>query len=228
MKKLFIAIAALSLLCAPAQAQGFLNKLKEKAEQSIGGNLGKVLGTPTTESAQQMAAQSQNDDPNAVITGERALPAKRASTFGWDGPVTPSSAKFPVPLMNEFPAVPSAEDLINPVEAKQIEYYKAIKAVTLRAEELNADTTCEDEETILWRQKTNDGLKSAFGLTDADLAILEDENGAGLIKKVPDKALCDEGIGIGEKVCFDEDNVLRKAHSREHRTKDFSGTDIFH
>ena len=188
MKKLFVAIAALSLLCAPAQAQGFLNKLKEKAEQSIGGNLGNVLGTPTTESAQQMAAQSQNDDPNAVITGERALPAKRASTFGWDGPVTPSSAKFPVPLMNEFPAVPSAEDLINPVEAKQIEYYKAIKAVTLRAKELNADTTCEDEETILWRQKTNDGLKSAFGLTDADLAILEDENASEADKqRVSDK-----------------------------------------
>ena len=59
------------------------------------------------------------------------------------------------------------------------------------------------------------------------VVILEDENGAGLIKKVPDKALCDEGIGIGEKVCFDENNVLRKAHSREHRTKDFSGTDIY-
>ena len=58
------------------------------------------------------------------------------------------------------------------------------------------------------------------------VVTLEDENGAGLIKKVPDKALCDEGIGIGEKVCFDEDNMLRKAHSREHWTKDLSGRDI--
>lgn len=186
MKKIFTVIAALALLCSQAQAQGFLSKLKEKAAEAVGGAL---LGGNSEESSGneanpyaqlaqygQEAQAPQNDDPNAVITGERALPAKRASTFGWDGPVTPSSAKFPIPLMNEFPAVPSAAALINPVEADQIAYYKAIKAVTLRAEELNSDTTCEDQETLMWRQKTNDGLKSAFGLTDADLAILQDEN----------------------------------------------------
>ena len=168
MKKIFTIIAALALLCSQAQAQGFLSKLKEKAAEAVGGAQLAQYG--------QEAQAPQNDDPNAVVPGERALPAKRASTFGWDGPVTPSSAKFPIPLMNEFPAVPSAAALINPVEADQIAYYKAIKAVTLRAEELNSDTTCEDQETLMWRQKTNDGLKSAFGLTDADLAILQDEN----------------------------------------------------
>ena len=171
MKKLFVAIAALSLLCAPAQAQGFLNKLKEKAEQAVGGNLGL-----SQEVAPETASMAGPDGGPAAVTGEQALPAKRASTFGWDGPVTPSSAKFPIPLMNEFPALPSAAQLINPVEADQIAYYKAIKAVTIRAEELNMDTTCEDSETLMWRQKTNDGLKSAFGLTDAEIAILQDEN----------------------------------------------------
>lgn len=168
MKKLFIVIAALGLISAPAQAQGFLNKMKEKAEKAVG-NLGNVV----PEGLPQGAA---NDDPYAVkaVTGEQALPAKRASTFGWDGPVTPSSAKFPIPLFGEFPSLPSAQDLVNPVEEKQIAYYKAIKAVTLRAEELNADTTCEDSETLLWRKKVNDGLKSAFGLTDAEVAILTD------------------------------------------------------
>lgn len=172
MKKILTVIAALALLCSQANAQGFLSKLKEQAAQAMAGAMG-VSETPEQVGGDAVA---QSDDPNSVVTGEQALPKRRESTFGWDGPVTPSSAKFPIPLMNEFPAVPSAAALINPVEADQIAYYKAIKAVTLRAEELNSDTTCEDQETLMWRQKTNDGLKSAFGLTDADLAILQDEN----------------------------------------------------
>jgi len=174
MRKLFIAIAALGLLCAPAQAQGFLNKLKEKAEQAVSGNIGEALGVPS-ESAQSTSMTDGSDTP-AAVTGEQALPAKRASTFGWDGPVTPSSAKFPIPLMNEFPAVPSASELAHPTEEAQIAYYKAIKAVTLRAEELNEDTTCEDEQTLLYREKSNKMLSDLFGLTPAEIDELQDEN----------------------------------------------------
>ena len=177
MKRITILLAALALICGQAQAQSFLDKIKQKAESAIGGSLGDAVQGMIPEGMSQMAGQD-NDDPNSVkaVTGEQALPAKRASTFGWDGPVTPSSAKFPIPLMNEFPAVPSAQELINPVEANQIAYYKAIKAVTIRAEELNEDATCEDAETLMWRKKANDGLKSAFGLTDAEVAILTDDN----------------------------------------------------
>ena len=171
MKRLFVAIAALSLLCAPAQAQGFLNKLKEKAEQAVGGNMGL-----SQEVALETASMAGPDGGPAAVTGEQALPAKRASTFGWDGPVTPSSAKFPIPLMNEFPAVPPASELANPTEAAQIAYYKAIKAVTLRAEELNQDTTCEDEQTLMYREKANRMLSDLFGLTPAEIEMLQDEN----------------------------------------------------
>ena len=186
MKKILIAIAALTLaVSVPAQAQGFLNKLKEKAEQAVGGAvsgaLGNVLGDKVQdivpENVKDMAGSlsGQDDSGNApsVVTGEQAFPPRRASTFGWDGPVTPSSAKFPVPLMNEFPPVPAASDLVNPVESKQIAYYQAIKAVTIRAEELNLSQTCEDEETLMWRKKSNQILRDSFGLTDAEIAMLE-------------------------------------------------------
>ena len=78
--------------------------------------------------------------------------------------------------MNELPPVPDPAELANPTEEKQIAYYQAIKAVTLRAEELNADTTCEDQETLLWREKSNKMLRDMFGLTDAEIKMLEDEN----------------------------------------------------
>lgn len=181
MKKLFIVIAAMSLLCAPAQGQAFLNKLKEKAGQAVGNTIRNAIGDKfqgdIPDSVKDMAEMGETaaDAPQAV-TGEQALPPRRASSFGWDGPVIPSSAKFPIPLMNEFPAVPSPSDLAHPTEEKQIAYYKAIKAVTLRAEELNESTTCEDEETLMWRKKANNWLHDLFGLTDAEIKMLEDEN----------------------------------------------------
>ena len=182
MKKILIAVAALTLLCAPAGAQGFLDKLKEKAGQALEGAAG--LTERISEAAQgvipdnikQMAGQEDAPEGLGVVSGEQALPPRRASSFGWDGPVTPSAAKFPIPLMNEFPAVPSPEELANPTEEKQIAYYKAIKAVTLRAEELNSDTTCEDQETLMWRKKSNKMLREMFGLTDAEIKMLDDEN----------------------------------------------------
>ena len=164
------------VVSVPAQAQSFLNKLKEKAEQAVGSvseKLGDAVGGILPEGMKDSAGVSDTDGGFGVVSGEQALPPRRASTFGWDGPVTPSSASFPVPLMNEFPAVPSASDLVNPVEEKQIAYYQAIKAVTIRAEELNMDQTCEDEETLMWRKKSNQILKDSFGLTDAEIAMLE-------------------------------------------------------
>lgn len=177
MKKVFVSIALMVLIGAPVQAQGFLGKLKEKAEQAVENKIGNALGIELPDQAGEEPATAtfQGENPQAV-TGEQALPAKRASTFGWDGPVTPSSAKFPIPLMNEFPAVPPASELANPTEAAQIAYYKAIKAVTLRAEELNQDTTCEDEQTLMYREKANRMLSDLFGLTPAEIEMLQDEN----------------------------------------------------
>ena len=170
MKKLVIIIAALGLISVPMQAQSFLEKMKQKAEQAVGGAIGSVVGENVPE------GMADNADTPQAVTGEQALPPRRASTFGWDGPVTPSSAKFPIPLMNEFPAVPSAAELAHPTEENQIAYYKAIKAVTLRAEELNESTTCEEEETLMWRNKANKMLSDMFGLTEAEIKMLDDEN----------------------------------------------------
>jgi len=166
---------------APANAQGLLGRLAEQAGKAVGGAIGKAVNNKVSDAVEAQIPDEVKDlsemaDGFNPVTGEQVFPPRRYSSFGWDGVVTPSDAKFPIPLMDEFPKVPSASELVNPLEDKQIEYYKAIKRVTLRAEELNADTTCADEETLLWREKTNSALKEAFGLTDADLALMEKEN----------------------------------------------------
>ena len=183
MKRILTIAAAIMLLASPAaNAQAFLNKLKEKAGQAIGNAISEKIGEKVNEKVGDVIGEKTGVDINQVekLANEgvpvpdsrETLQPKRSSSFGWDGAVTPSKAEFPIPLMNEFPAVPSAAQLANPVEAEQIAYYKAIKAVTLRAEELNADTTCEDSFTEQWRMEAEKALQDAYGLTNAEMEAL--------------------------------------------------------
>ena len=78
MKKLIIALAALTLLCAPAGAQGFLNKLKEKASEAVGSVVSGAIGEKIQDALPESlkGAASQAEAPTAV-TGEQALPPRR-------------------------------------------------------------------------------------------------------------------------------------------------------
>lgn len=190
MKKILTVVLAASLLAAPAaNGQAFLNKLKEKAVNAVGNAISEKVNEKVDEKMDEVnekvnkkvndkiaektgvdfnAMEQQGQQGLTVVRSDQQLERRRASGFGWDGKITPSESKFPVPLMNEFPAVPSAQELANPTEAGMIAYYQAIKRVTLRAEELNADTTCEDNFAQEWRRKQEDKLAAAYGLTRAE------------------------------------------------------------
>ena len=59
MKKIFVLMAAMSLLCAQAQAQSFLDKLKQKAEEAAAGAiLGEKAQSVLPESARSIAQMS--------------------------------------------------------------------------------------------------------------------------------------------------------------------------
>lgn len=181
MRKAVIIAASLMLAAAPAaNAQALLNRLKEKATNAINNAVtGKI-----TEKATDKISEKTGIDLNSMEEGtsaefpmadsREALQPKRSSSFGWDGIVTPSKADSPVSLMKEFPAVPSAARLADPAEEDQIAYYKAIKAVTLRAEELNADTTCEDSFTEKWRAETEQAIMDAYGITAAEMKAMNE------------------------------------------------------
>lgn len=190
MKKLVIIAASLMLAAAPAaNAQAILNKLKEKATSAISNAVSekvsdkvneKVTDKVTGKIAEKTGIDVNNLKEGAMggytVDSKETLQPKRSSSFGWSGAVTPSSAQFPIPLMNEFPAVPSASKLANPTEEDQIAFYKAVKAVTLRAEELNADTTCEDSFTEKWRQEAEKATMDMLGLTTAEMEALKSGN----------------------------------------------------
>ncbi|MCQ2148585.1 MAG: hypothetical protein MJZ16_13895 [Bacteroidales bacterium] len=162
MKRTAIIMTALMLAFAPeANAQGFLGKLKDKAASAVAD---KFMGKKNKKSAEKTDREieseddedsynaSQQDVMSQVMTPEQQLQRRRTSTFSWNEKVTPSTTSSPLSLMAEFPAVPSAKELANPTEEAMVAFYTAIKKVTLRAEELNLDTTCEDEFVLQWRK----------------------------------------------------------------------------
>lgn len=177
---LTIAAAVMLLATTEANAQAFLNKLKEKAEAAVGGalqeKLGEKLGIDLSATEEQAPQEVKPESKPEIITPEQQLQRRRTSTFGWDGKVSPSSTSQPMSLINELPKVPSAKELADPTEAGMISFYNALKRVTLRAEELNADTTCEDAFAEEWRKKQEDKLCNALGLTKAEWDLLNSEN----------------------------------------------------
>lgn len=204
MKKILTFFAAAMLLGVPsADAQAFLNKLKEKASSAISNAISEKLGNKVEdevsertgidiEALKEKSGQQQDEElssSSSVIKPEQQLQRRRTSSFGWDGKVTPSDAKFPIPLMNEFPAVPSAQELADPTENGMISFYNAIKRVTLRAEELNADTTCEDAFSEEWRKKQEDKVREAFGLTEGEWALLNSGNATDAQREAIEKKI---------------------------------------
>lgn len=181
------------LLVAPAaNAQAILNKLKDKASEAIGGSISdkiggaisdkiggsisdKIGGAIKDKTGLDVNEMSESGGLSVVRSTDMVQP-RHSSSFCWTEPVAPSSAKFPVPLLNELPAVPAASELANPTEEVQAAYYRAIKAVTLRAEDLNKDTTCDDEMAKLWRDDYEKALAEAFGISRAELEQLESGN----------------------------------------------------
>lgn len=178
MKKL-ITLIIMALMLVPAQqveAQGFLKKALSKAKElTQSSNADEEEEEEQTSSSRTARSNSDDNGGMMVASGKDQLQPKRQSTLTWDEAVVPSTASSAEALMKELPAVPTVAQLIEPDEDAQILYYRAIKKVSLRAEQLNEDATCDDETTQQWRNKANQVLKD-LGLSDADIKALENDN----------------------------------------------------
>ncbi len=107
MKKIVMMMAALLMLStADADAQGFLKKLKQKAQQVM------TVGQSEDEGSETQSSESEEpaDPSNLVVAqGSDIVPKRKTATITWDGTVTPSSASTASALMRELPELPSAE-----------------------------------------------------------------------------------------------------------------------
>ena len=191
MKKIVMMMAALLMLStADANAQGFLKKLKQKAQQAV---LGNQVEESEESSEEPQTVSDEPADPSklAVAEGSDIVPKRKTSTVTWDGTVTPSSASTPEALMRELPQLPSAEKMARSTMEERDAYAMQIARVVARAEQLqNASKDCSDADMEALREKWERKIQDLFGLTKEEMAILNDENAPESKKKpIQDKVM---------------------------------------
>ena len=167
-------------------AQGFLKKMKQKAQQIAMGNSEKE-----EEEAQTPNVESRDASNLSIAQGSDIIPKRRTSTVTWDGVLTPSTASTAEALMNELPPLPSAEKMAKSTMEERDAYAQKIAAVVVRADQLQREQSgCSDAEMEALRQKWEGKIQDQFGLTKAELAILNDENAPESKKKpIQDKVM---------------------------------------
>lgn len=176
MKKTIMMMAALLMLStADASAQGFLKKLKQKAQQT-------VLGNQENRKESQDEQQTDSDEPAdasnlSVAQGSDIVPKRKTVTITWDGVITPSKSSSAADLLSELPPLPSAEKMARSTMEERDAYTQKIAAVLARAEQLQKGANgCSDAEMEALRLKWERKIQDLFGLTKEEMAILNDEN----------------------------------------------------
>jgi len=182
MKRLITLLSLFAVLAVAApeiSAQGFLKKLKDKAENAVGGAIMKKLGledTKTETSVEVQADEVEDDGPTGTPTATDRIPKLRQSSVVWDAQVVPSRASDVYGLLDDLPGLPSAEQITDFDEAEHKVYHDRIMAVSLRIDELDDILSCSDEELIAAREKIYRELEGILGLTAEEMERLDDPN----------------------------------------------------
>ncbi|MDO5571124.1 MAG: DUF896 domain-containing protein [Bacteroidales bacterium] len=188
MKKILYLLLLLGVAFSqPVQAQGFLKKMKQKAENAMN----KVVGVDQDATADKAGEQTQ---PAKTPTVTDRIPKLRRTTVSWDGVVKPSTAANARALMSELPSLPSVSQIVNPTPEARETYYNRLVSIEMRIEELDDQQGCDDEELKVMRDKLYNELSGKLGLTPDEMKKLEDSNlseaeRARLEKKIQDAML---------------------------------------
>ena len=221
MKKIVMMMAALLMLgTADTNAQGFLKKLKQKAQSAVAG----IVGVEDESESQQADSDEPADPSNlAVAQGSDIVPKRKTATITWDGTITPSSASTASALMKELPQLPSAEKMARSSMEERDAYTLQIAAVVTRAEQLQKGSgECSDAEMEALREKWEHKIQDMFGLTKEEMAILNDENAPESKKepiqdKVMRKIMGSEGFDRAEMQRFEKmSEKEQEAYIRQH------------
>ncbi|WP_294612657.1 hypothetical protein [uncultured Bacteroides sp.] len=162
-----ISILSLAFVPMDTYGQGFLKKLKQKVEKTVGME------------QEDEPTRNQNEDtavPTAQVSATDIVPKLRQSTVIWDGEVQPSRAANARALLKELPALPSANEIAAPSDASRTAYYNKLSAIDMRVDELDRQYACSDEEMAAARENIYRELTGILGLSVEEMKRLEDPN----------------------------------------------------
>lgn len=189
-----------------ASAQGFLKKLKAKAEAAMQKVAGKdSKDTKSNDDEEDEADEADDTDMMqrmtkqagpAVPEGTDVVPKQRAVIFEWNGTVAPSKATSIAALYAELPSLPAPDKMAKSTQEEREAYYKKLGAVLTRAEQLRDAKQCTDAEIIAARDRLMKKYQNMYGLSDKDMAILQDENAPQAQKDAIGKRLASQQMGI--------------------------------
>lgn len=162
-----ISILSLAFVPMDTYSQGFLKKLKQKVEKTVGME------------QEDEPTRNQNEDtaaPTAQVSATDIMPKLRQSAVIWDGEVQPSRAANARALLKELPALPSANEIAAPSDASRTAYYNKLSAIDMRVDELDRQYACSDEEMAAARENIYRELTGILGLSVEEMKRLEDPN----------------------------------------------------
>jgi len=178
MKRLITLLSLFAVLAVAApeiSAQGFLKKLKDKAENAMLNAVGLGNNTQADQTPAQTAEVEAGPElPSGPVSASDQIPKLRVSSVVWEGQVTPSRASDVYGLIDDLPPLPTAEQIARFDESAHRTYYDKIAAVSMRVEELDEQQSCSDEEMIAAREDLMNDLADLFGLTEDEMKRLED------------------------------------------------------
>lgn len=220
MKRFLVIILAMAtLVAAPeqVQAQGFLKKLKEKASNAVSNTVGKVTGIDMGQQDEQQQIDGQENQITTTASATDKIPKLRQTSFVWDAEVQPSTASTVNALMQELPALPSVEEIVNPNQYSREIYYNQIVAVNLRIDELDAQWACSDAEMVAEREKLYAELQDILGLTVEEQKRLDDPAVSEAEKTALEEKIKKHIIGD-----FDQEKVTNTIESKRERVNQLS------
>lgn len=220
MKRFLVIILAMAtLVAAPeqVQAQGFLKKLKEKASNVVSNTVGKVTGIDMGQQDEQQQIDGQENQITTTASATDKIPKLRQTSFVWDAEVQPSTASTINALMQELPALPSVEEIVNPNQYSREIYYNQIVAVNLRIDELDAQWACSDAEMVAEREKLYAELQDILGLTVEEQKRLDDPAVSEAEKTALEEKIKKHIIGD-----FDQEKVTNTIESKRERVNQLS------
>ena len=178
MKRLITLLSLFAVLAVAApeiSAQGFLKKLKDKAENAMLNAVGLGNNTQADQTPAQTAEVEAGPElPSGPVSASDQIPKLRVSSVVWEGQVAPSRASDVYGLIDDLPPLPTAEQIARFDESAHRTYYDKIAAVSMRVEELDEQQSCSDEEMIAAREDLMNDLADLFGLTEDEMKRLED------------------------------------------------------
>ncbi len=158
MKKLvFLAAAFAFMSYGQANAQNFLNKMKQKAENAVNQQINRVTGNKSDNSSSQPKVDitDQPSGDNTTITTTVVTDFEYENrevdynNFDVDlDNVKPASGNTYEQLLAQLPALPSAAQIANPTEAEYQNYLKKLQAVKLKADMIMEDGCAGDMPAI--------------------------------------------------------------------------------